>query len=129
MTAAIEKSWLVLEPIFSIHSESDYDRAVQSMNELIDQIGNDESHSLYGFLDTLGTLIHAYEEVHHPIPEVGGVEMLRYLMEEHNLSQSDLTEIGSQGVVSEILSRKRELNLRHIRALSARFNVSPAVFL
>ncbi|MCE7920859.1 MAG: hypothetical protein DCC59_16705 [Chloroflexi bacterium] len=41
---------------------------------------------------------------------------------------ADLAEIGSQGVVSEILNGKRELNVRQIRALAERFNVSAAVF-
>ena len=35
-------------------------------------------------------------------------------MEEHGLKQSDLSDIGSQGVVSEILRGKRELNTRQI---------------
>jgi HTH-type transcriptional regulator/antitoxin HigA len=39
-----------------------------------------------------------------------------------------LPEIGTQGVVSEILSGKRELNVRQIRALAERFNVPPGVF-
>ena len=43
--------------------------------------------------------------------------------------QADLAEIGSQGVVSEILSGKRQLNVRQIHALAQRFGVSPAVFL
>jgi HTH-type transcriptional regulator/antitoxin HigA len=50
-------------------------------------------------------------------------------MEEHNLKQRDLVELGSQGVVSEILRGKRQLNTRQIRALSKRSNVSPAVFI
>ncbi|MHA3903658.1 helix-turn-helix domain-containing protein [Castellaniella sp. WN] len=41
----------------------------------------------------------------------------------------DLPEIGSQGVVSEILAGKRELNIRQVRALSERFGVSAATFL
>jgi HTH-type transcriptional regulator/antitoxin HigA len=49
-------------------------------------------------------------------------------MEQHGLRQSDLPEIGSQGVVSEVLAGKRELNVRQIRALSERFGVSPATF-
>jgi len=40
-----------------------------------------------------------------------------------------LPEVGSQGVVSEVLSGKRELNVRQIRALAKRFHVSPAVFM
>lgn len=50
------------------------------------------------------------------------------IMDEHGLTQSELKEVGSQGVVSEILSGKRELNVRQIRALAKRFGVSPAVF-
>jgi HTH-type transcriptional regulator/antitoxin HigA len=49
-------------------------------------------------------------------------------MTQHGLKQSDLSEVGSQGVVSEILAGKRELNLRQVRALSERFGVSVATF-
>ncbi|MGB7950415.1 MAG: transcriptional regulator, partial [Candidatus Binatia bacterium] len=45
------------------------------------------------------------------------------------LTQSELPEIGSQGVVSEILSGERELNIRQVRCLAKRFEVSPAVFI
>ncbi len=62
------------------------------------------------------------------MPEYGGADLLRFFMEEHRLSQSDLAEVGSQGVVSEILNGKRDLNIRQIRALSKRFGVSPSVF-
>ncbi|MFX6250459.1 helix-turn-helix domain-containing protein [Acinetobacter baumannii] len=50
-------------------------------------------------------------------------------MEQHQLTQSDLPEIGSQGVVSEILRGKRDLNLRQVKALAERFGVGPAVFI
>ena len=98
------------------------------MNELLDEIGTNEKHPLYSLLDTLGTLIHAYEEEHFPIPESTGGEVLRFLMDEHELTQSDLPEVGSQGVVSEILNGKRELNVRQVRALARKFKVSPAAF-
>ena len=62
------------------------------------------------------------------MPECGGAEVLRFFMAEHNLTQSGLPEVGSQGVVSEILRGKRDLNVRQIRALSKRFGVSPSVF-
>ncbi|MGH8506460.1 MAG: helix-turn-helix domain-containing protein, partial [Stenotrophobium sp.] len=48
--------------------------------------------------------------------------------QEHGLRQADLAEIGSQGVVSEALTGKRELNTRQIKQLAKRFGVSPAVF-
>jgi len=53
---------------------------------------------------------------------------LNALIEEQGLKQSDLSEIGSQGVVSEILSGKRQLKVRQVKILSNRFKVSPAVF-
>jgi hypothetical protein len=57
-----------------------------------------------------------------------GAEMLRFLMQEHGLSQPDLSEVGSRGVVFESLNGKRELNVRQIRALAKHFKVSAAVF-
>ena len=124
----IQPHWTVIRPYLSIRNEEDYDRAIEQMNELIDNIGTDEDHPMYEFLDTLGTLIHAYEEKNYPMPSVGGAEVLRYLMEEHGLRQADLPEIGSQGIVSEILTGKRVLNVRQIQLLSKRFHISPAVF-
>ncbi|MCB0006930.1 MAG: helix-turn-helix domain-containing protein, partial [Anaerolineales bacterium] len=66
---------------------------------------------------------------HFPLPQSNPAGVLRYLMDEHELRQADLPEVGSQGVVSEILNGKRELNVRQVRALANRFGVSPAVFI
>ena len=120
--------WTTIAPILSIRNEREYDRAVKRLNKLVDDVGDNERHPLYSLLDTLGTVIHAYEATHHSMPRVGGRQMLRYLMEEHSLTQSELPELGSQGVVSEVLSGKRELDARQIGALAKRFSVSPAVF-
>lgn len=57
-----------------------------------------------------------------------GLQALSFLMEQQGLRQADLPEIGSQGVVSEVLAGKRALNVRQIRALAQRFGVSPATF-
>jgi HTH-type transcriptional regulator/antitoxin HigA len=125
----LQPHWDYIQPILSIRDEGEYEQAVVRLNQLIDEIGTDEGHPLYELLDTLGTLIHAYEEKQYRMPEASGSDILQYLMNEHQLRQSDLVEVGSQGVVSEILSGKRELNLRQIRALAKRFNVSPRVFI
>jgi HTH-type transcriptional regulator/antitoxin HigA len=77
----------------------------------------------------LMTLIEAYEEEHHSIPDAGPVEILRTLMDANDLLQKDLVPIfGSESIVSEVLHRKRALNKTHIQKLSKRFHVSPAVF-
>jgi HTH-type transcriptional regulator/antitoxin HigA len=125
----IQPHWAAIRPYLTIGNEQDYDRVVKQMNQLVDEVGTDEDHPLYEFLDTLGTIIYAYEEKHFPMPQASGSEVLQYLMEEHGLRQSDLPEVGSQGVVSEILNGKRTLNVRQIRELAQRFHVSPAVFI
>ncbi|MCY1297162.1 hypothetical protein D9M68_583520 [compost metagenome] len=76
----------------------------------------------------MGNLVAAYDGAHYPIPDAPGHEVLRYLMQEHSLTQSDLPEIGAQSVVSDILSGKRQLNVRHIRALAEGFQVPADVF-
>lgn len=129
ITKKLQNHWSVISPILSIHNEKEYNMAIERLNSLIDEIGTNKQHPLYELIDTLGTLIYAYEEKHKHIPECSGVEVLSFLMEEHGLAQSELSEIGSQGVVSEIINGKRELNIRQIKALSKRFHVSPAVFL
>ena len=128
ITPQIQRSWTQVSALLNIQNEQDYDLALERLNSLVDEVGTDEGHPLYSLLDTLGTVVHAWEEQHHPMPKLGGADALRFLMEEHGLSQSDLPEVGSQGVVSEILGGKRALNVRQIRALSKRFGVSPAVF-
>ncbi len=124
----VQIHWTNIAPLLTIRNESEYNAAVKRMNELLDEIGTNEKHPLYSLLDTLGTLIHAYEEEHFPIPESTGAEILRFLMDENGMTQSDLSEVGSQGVVSEILNRKRELNVRQIRILAKKFKISPAAF-
>ena len=128
LSPQMQRSWTQVSDLFRIQNEQDYDRAVERLNSLLDEVGTDERHPLHSLLDTLGTVLHAWEERHHVMPECGGADVLRFFMEEHHLSQSDLPEVGSQGVVSEILSGKRDLNVRQIRALSKRFGVSPSVF-
>ena len=128
VTKELQTHWTAIAPLLTIRNEREYNGAVKRLNELLDEIGDNEKHPLYSLLDTLGTVIHVYEEEHYPIPEATGADVLRFLMDEHGLSQSDLPEVGSQGVVSEILNGRRELNVRQIRSLAEKFKVSSAVF-
>jgi HTH-type transcriptional regulator/antitoxin HigA len=124
----LQAHWTAISPLLTIHNEHEYDLAVERLNYLLDEVGANEEHPLYELLDTLGIIIHNYEEQHYPILDCSGAEVLQFLMEEHGLTQSDLPEVGSQGVISEILRGRRELNVRQIRGLASRFGVSPAVF-
>ena len=114
--------------IAPIRNAVHYRQMVAMLEALLDEAGSNEKHPAMGLIDIVGDLIEDYEAAHHPLPDVTGVQALKFLMEQHGLKQNDLREIGSQGVVSEILSGKRDLNIRQIRALSERFGVSPATF-
>jgi HTH-type transcriptional regulator/antitoxin HigA len=116
-------------PLGPLWTEADYDRAVTVLDEILDEIGQQETHPLADLAETLGLFIEAYEDAHVPFSDSSASEVLSTLMEEHALKQADLSEIGSQGVVSEILSGKRDLNVRQITHLAARFGVSPALFM
>jgi len=114
--------------ITPIRDEAHYARMTEMLEALMDATQGEETDPAMGLVDIVGDLIADYESKQHPLPEVTGVQALKFLMEQHGLKQSELTEIGSQGVVSEILTGKRELNIRQVRALSERFGVSAATF-
>jgi len=125
----IVKVWPNIQSVFSVpHNEKDYNNLVNLLDSLIDEVGNNESHPLSSLMETIGSLIETYESQNYPDIEGDPINALKTLMEEHGLKQSDLPEIGSQGVVSEIISGKRQLNVRQLKLLSERFKVSPVVF-
>ena len=126
----IAKVWPDIQPIFSVpHNEKDYNKLVNLLDSLIDEVGNNENHPLTSLMETIGSLIETYESQYINEIEGNPIDALNALLDEHGLKQSDLSEIGSQGIVSEILSGKRQLNVRQIKMLSKRFKVSPAVFI
>ena len=133
MNAQIEHAiqhWPYVAPLLrKPKSEADYDALVVALDELTDLIGDDESHPLMGLVDIIGDWVEAYDLEHHPMPKVSGVDVLRSVMQEHGLTQSDLPGVGTQSVVSEILSGKRQLNVRQIRWLADYFKVPVDMFI
>lgn len=125
----VAKVWPNIQSVFSVpHNEKDYNKLVKMLDSLIDEVGNNESHRLSRLMETIGSLIESYESQNYPYIEGDPINALKTLMEEHGLKQSDLPEIGSQGVVSEIISGRRQLNVRQLKLLGERFKVSPMVF-
>jgi HTH-type transcriptional regulator / antitoxin HigA len=133
MSALIKQAaehWHHVAPLLNKpENEDEYDLLVNGLDELLDIIGEDEKHPLNRLAILIGDLIAAYDAEHRPMPVVSGAEALRYLMREHGLSQGDLPEVGTQSVISEILSGKRQINLRQVRLLSERFGVPVEVFI
>lgn len=126
----IAKVWPVVRDVFTVpHNNKEYKKLVSFLDSVIDEVGEDENNPLASLIEPLGSLIESYESHHVQEPTGDPIETLKYLMQEHGLKQSDMKEIGSQGVVSEVLVGKRSLNSRQIKALSKRFGVTPAVFI
>ncbi len=128
----ILSAWTTLTqkiPLSRIRSKHQYRLVVKVMEFLADAVNDDPDHPLVGLLEILEVLIEDYDRLHHQLPPVSGVEVWRALMQEHGLRQGDFPEIGSQGVVSEILSGKRRLNKRHADLLARRFSVPETLFL
>ncbi|WP_456378871.1 helix-turn-helix domain-containing protein [Thiolapillus sp.] len=127
---ALISQWDVVGQVLSPPAnQAEYDALVERMDALLDHLGEDEDHPLNGLLHLMGDLVTEYDSQHFSqIPEATGVEVLKHLMKAHGLKQSDLPEVGSQGVVSEILNGKRELNRRQIKALADRFDVPAGTF-
>lgn len=114
----------------TIEGERHYRAMVRLVNQLLDEVGDREDHPLSGLLDIVSAFTRDYEERNVAIPDADPVAVLRFLMQQHDLRQSDLADVfGSQSNVSEVLHGKREINARQARALAKYFNVSPAVFI
>jgi HTH-type transcriptional regulator/antitoxin HigA len=133
MTKELERIaalWPTFRDVLSTpHTEREYLRVRAVLDRLTDEVGDDEGHPLASLMETVGNLVSAYEAEDYAEPQEDPIGVLKYLMQEHGLRQTDMQELGSQGVVSEILAGKRALNLRQVRALGARFSISPAVFI
>lgn len=121
--------WNMVSPAIDCpKSHQDYMTLLGNIEDAIELVGNRDNSPLVGLIDAMARSAQKYERLQIEALEGGGLAALKYLIKLHNVRQSELKEIGSQGVVSEILNGKRALTLRHVRELSRRFNVSANVF-
>jgi HTH-type transcriptional regulator/antitoxin HigA len=104
-----------MRAIKALKTEQDYSAALARTASLMQApAGTPEGDEL----EVLVTLIEAYEAKHHAIDPPHPVDAIKFRMEHAGLSQQDLVPlIGSRSKVSEVLSGKRALNIRMIRAL------------
>ena len=115
-------------PLVSIRDEAHLAAALAVIDRLLDRPRRSTAEEEY--LRALTDLAETYEHAHVAIPTVSGVEALRYLIEEHGLTQADLAPLfGSRSIVSEVLAGKRRLALSHITRLAERFGVPADVFI
>lgn len=110
-----------------IDSDAEYKRLEDIFAGLFKENRSLEEDKLF---DLLANLLEDYENRTLPVlKESSPLDTLKFLMEENNLKQRDLVGIfSSQGIVSEVLSGKREINKKHAKLLAERFSVSVELF-
>jgi HTH-type transcriptional regulator / antitoxin HigA len=103
---------VVVKPI---RNDADHAAALQRIEELWDAPeGSEESDEL----EVLALLVSVYEDARWPIDAPDAVDVLRYVMEQRNLSAFDLVPyIGQRGRVYDVLNRRRRLSLAMIQRL------------
>lgn len=99
-----------------IESKKEYEIALKKFQELFHAKQGTEAEKE---AKLLALLIENYEGAHFEIPEPDPIEAVKFMMEQSNMSQSDLAKIlGNKGNVSKVLNRKRKLSIEMIRKLN-----------
>ncbi len=105
-------------------NEKEYENLRAFIDELMEWSRHHKDERAASLINLVASNIEAYENRRYQVKKVSAVGMLKFLMDEHELGQGDLPEIGSQSLVSKILNGERQLTLEHIRSLSKRFGIS-----
>lgn len=126
----------VAAPLLNVTNETEYEQALQVVEDLLEQASDDPQDTLNGLIELISRAIAVYEandsammefdqEADNTAPDVA---VLRLLMSQHQLTGADLPEIGDKTLVSKILSGERNLTKQHIEKLSKRFQIDPGLF-
>ena len=100
-------------------------KVIDSLIDKEGQLTRDEQD----YLNILGTLVYEYEEKHVDIPRIYGIELLKTLLSDLNLSAKDLIPIfHTESNVSDVLNGKIDLTIEDIDKLAKFFNISPIAF-
>ena len=129
---AILQAWTPFRTILgvaSVTTDDDHARALALIETLLDVVRDDEKHPLAEVLDYLSEQVQAYESKHIRIPEAEPGEVLRFLMDQHGLRQSDLADCAPQSRISDILAGKRGISKDIAKRLATRFHVNVGCFL
>ena len=113
----------------SIDSDEEYERIENIFNELFNKKSlSPEEDRLFALL---ADLLEDYgRKVIGKMPPFEPRQLLKSLMTENGLKQIDLTDIfGTQSIVSEVLSGKREITKSQAKALAKKFAMKVEAFI
>jgi HTH-type transcriptional regulator / antitoxin HigA len=136
MTANVDEKkygMLLMQTLPSvISSDEELEKMTEQVNRLMTKgiRENGLSPEEDRLLDLMSVLIENYEDEHYPMPEVPPNEILKFLMEQKDLKQSDLLHIfGSSGIASEVVNGKRSISKAQAKKLADFFKVSVELFI
>ena len=121
----------------NLSNEEDYNAALVALEEILEAAEDTAKDPLNPLIEILSQAIDAYEgqdeELVAFLDEADttpvDVALLRTLMRQHELTGSDLPEIGDKTMVSKVLNGKRILQRHAMELLGERFGIRPAMFL
>lgn len=109
------------------------DTELESAQEMIDALAvlPSRTSDQNDYLETLAELVEAYEEQTVKFAKHSGLETLKFLLAENNLTASDLSRLLGTDISLgyRIMSGERGLTTKHIKKLAQRFHVGPEIFL
>ena len=114
-----------------ITTEQQNEEALEAIDALMVEVGQDAEHPLVSLLSFLGERVAAFESTAYPVQAAPPNQVLEFLMAQHHVTQKQLeAEVGiDQGNLSKLIKGTREFSVKHIKALSRYFHVSADAFL
>ena len=112
-----------------LHDEVDYRNALAVLDAMAGFKMNADQED---YFEAIATFVEKYEAEHHAIDQskMKPVELVRSLMEDRGMSESDLGRLlGDRSLGHRILTGQRELSKAHIRTLAEYFSLDPAALL
>ncbi len=112
----------------SIKTEIDYRNAVKHLENLGDSPDFQNNTEIQNEFNALEKLIELYDKEHYFIEKGNPIEIIKLKMNYMGLKQKDLIPaIGSKGLVSDVLNKKRKLSKKMIRELSKLIDVNQEI--
>ena len=129
--AALPKDYLGLCQQYvprPLHDATDYTAARQAIEPLLGFEGLLNADQA-DYLEAVSSFIEAYDQERVKWPKGTALDTLKFLLEQHELSATDLSRIlgSDRSLGPKLLRGERRLTVDHIRTLARRFNVEPGV--
>src|SRR5580698_5440525 len=108
----------------------DSDAELARARALVDRLWQSGEPADIARLQAQARLIASYEEGKWPRRPPSTADLIRHLMDQHDLTRKDMVPIlGTPSRVSEVLRGKKGLSMAMVQRLRARFNIPADVLL